>query len=62
MLTVSRKSGQAIVIQTRQGDIVVQVEQARRDRFYVRVVAPDNMKVLREELLEKGCKGDDAKE
>lgn len=62
MLTVSRKSGQAIVIQTQQGDIVVQVEQARRDRFYVRVVAPGNMKVLREELLEKGCKGDDAKE
>lgn len=50
MLVLTRKIEQGLVI---AGNIVVRVLDVSRDRVKIGVEAPDNVKILRQELLER---------
>jgi carbon storage regulator len=52
MLILTRKVDQAIVI---QGNILVTVLRVERDRVKLGISAPEEITVLREELLQRGA-------
>lgn len=54
MLVLTRTRGESIVIQTTDGFIEVVVTRVLDGRVKIGVNAPDNVKILRTELIEKG--------
>lgn len=60
MLVLTRKEGEAVVIDTGRERIVVVVTRVRRDDRQVRlgIDAPHHVKILREELEDPGAAGE----
>ena len=54
MLVLTRTRGESIVIQTTDGPVEVVVTRVLDGRVKIGVNAPDNVKILRTELIEKG--------
>lgn len=54
MLILSRKVGERIII---DGSIVIEVTQIDRGKVRLGIDAPDEVKILREELIEKNPTG-----
>ena len=54
MLVLTRTRGESIVIQTTDGPIEVVVTRVLDGRVKIGINAPDNVKILRTELIEKG--------
>jgi carbon storage regulator CsrA len=53
MLTLSRRNGEIIVVQTPAGDIRIAVTECDRGRCRVGIDAPKEFPVWREEMLER---------
>lgn len=51
MLVLTRREGEAIVINTMDGEIVLSLEQIQGAQAKVGIEAPESVLVLREELL-----------
>ncbi len=60
MLVLSRKMYEAVILQTSDGPVTVQVVGIDRGRIALGFVAPRTVSILREELLEKPPDGDAA--
>lgn len=58
MLVLGRKVGEKIVI---DGKITISLERVSRDRARIGIVAPPEIKVVREEVLERDAKGGSSK-
>lgn len=54
MLVLTRTRGESIVIQTNDGPIEVVVTRVLDSRVKIGINAPDTVKILRTELIEKG--------
>lgn len=54
MLVLTRTRGESIVIQTTDGPIEVVVTRVLDGRVKIGINAPDTVKILRTELIEKG--------
>ena len=54
MLVLTRTRGESIVIQTTDGPIEVVVTRVLDSRVKIGINAPDTVKILRTELIEKG--------
>ena len=51
MLVVGRREGETIIIQTTDGEIVVSLERLQGTQARIGIEAPEQVKVLREELI-----------
>lgn len=54
MLVLTRTRGESIVIQTTDGPVEVVVTRVLDGRVKIGVNAPDNVKILRTEIIKKG--------
>jgi sRNA-binding carbon storage regulator CsrA len=50
-LTLERKEGQAVVLETSSGNIRVSFSHLRSTRIKIHIEAPQAVKILREELI-----------
>lgn len=51
MLVLTRSIGQRIILKTSDGDVIVSVQDVRRQLVRVGITAPRTMKIYREEVL-----------
>ena len=51
MLVVGRREGESIIIETTDGEIVVSLERLQGTQARIGIEAPEQVKVLREELI-----------
>lgn len=51
MLVVGRREGETIIVQTIDGEIVVSLERLQGTQARIGIEAPEQVKVLREEVL-----------
>ena len=54
MLVLTRTRGESIVIQTTDGPIEVVVTRVLDSRVKIGINAPDNVRILRTEIIKKG--------
>jgi carbon storage regulator CsrA len=52
MLVLNRKLGEKIIIDTKQGQVIVDVRYIGNGRVKLSIDAPDEMKIMRAELLD----------
>lgn len=52
MLTLSRRKGESFIIYTTDGEIVVTFEKMRGNQAKLSIDAPDEVEILRSELVE----------
>jgi carbon storage regulator len=53
MLVLSRREGEALILNTSDGEIVVSIELLQGSQVKVGIDAPQSVKVLRDELVEE---------
>lgn len=53
MLVLSRKVGEKIVVETKQGQVVIDVRYIGNGRVKLSIDAPKEMRIVRDELIEK---------
>ena len=53
MLTLTRKPEETIIIGEEPNKIEITVKEIRRNQVRIGIVAPDNVKIFRKELLER---------
>lgn len=59
MLTLTRKPEETIIIGEEPNKIEITVKEIRRNQVRIGIVAPDNVKIFRKELLERPFPKDD---
>jgi carbon storage regulator CsrA len=52
MLILGRKRGEKIIVETEQGQVIVDVRYIGNGRVKLSIDAPDEMKIMRAELLD----------